>query len=142
MSHSTPPTSAHALASELLEGDVPALVLRLPSQVTDESVGPIQDEVRSRLPRSGGGVGGASGVVGGGGGAVLIIDFDKVTLINSIGITCLLQVQDECKRRSARLLLACLPEAISRFLQQLKLDRRFEVAPTVEAALAKAALPR
>lgn len=128
MSQSVPPASGSALGSELVPGDLPGLVLRLPSQVADEAVGPIQDEVRARLPRVAG--------------AVLVIDFERVTLINSIGITCLLQVQDECRRRGARLLLANLPEAISKFLKQLKLDRRFELASNVDAALARAAEPR
>jgi anti-anti-sigma factor len=99
------------------------LVITLPAHVSDESSTRILQEVRSRLPQVSD--------------PCLVLDFSGVTLLNSIGITCLLQLQDECRKRRARLCLAALPDVIFRFLEQLKLDRRFRIVPSVDSALSR-----
>ncbi len=120
----------HSLSAQLVGPDQQVLVLHLPAQFTDEWVAPVEREVADRLPRVNN--------------AALILDFRDVRLMNSIAITCVLHLQDACKARGAKLVLAELPEAISRFLSQLKLDRRFTIAPTVDQALVAAlnATPR
>jgi anti-anti-sigma factor len=110
------------LSSQLVGRDRNILVLRLPSMVTDEQVGLIQEEVRARLPRQRG--------------AGLILDFSSVELINSIGITCLLQVEEHCRKGGASMLVAGMPAAISQFLRQLRLDKRFLAQPTADDAVA------
>ncbi len=114
----------HNLSAQLVGPDQQVLVLHLPAQFTDEWVAPVEREVADRLPRVNN--------------AALILDFRDVRLMNSIAITCVLHLQDACKARGARLVLAELPEAISRFLSQLKLDRRFTIATTVDQALVAA----
>ncbi len=111
----------HPLATQVIGSEQNVLLVAMPPHVTHEAAGVIEEEVRNRLPR----------VTS----AVLILDFSGVSLINSIGITCLLQLQAECRKRQARMYLAALPEPIAKFLRQLKLDRRFLITPTVDAAM-------
>lgn len=99
------------------------LVVRLPSQLVDETASLIRDEVAHRLPNADG--------------AALVLDCAEVTLINSIGITCLLQVQDHCRRMKAKMLLASVPPAIDGFLRTVKLDKRFPARGSVEEAVAE-----
>jgi anti-anti-sigma factor len=110
------------LSSQLAGRDQTILIVRLPSMVTDEQVAVIQDEVRSRLPRVAG--------------AGLVFDLAAVELINSIGITCILQVEEHCRKSGAAFLLASVPAPIAQFLRQLKLDKRFPSRPTPEDAIA------
>ena len=110
------------IASHLKGNTSTILVVTLPSMVVDESAGLIRDEVTHRLPNAEG--------------AGLVLDFSAVELINSIGITCLLQVQDHCRRLRAGMLLAAVPASIQLFMKQLKLDRRFDFSPTIEDAVA------
>jgi anti-anti-sigma regulatory factor len=56
--------------------------------------------------------------------------------INSIGITCLLQIQDHCRRQGAALALAGVPASIAAFLKQLKLDSRFTRYESLDDAVA------
>lgn len=98
------------------------LVVRLPSHLVDETATLIRDEVSHRLPNADG--------------AALVLDCAEVTMINSIGITCLLQVQDHCRRMKAKMLLASVPGAIETFLRTVKLDKRFPAQPSVEDAVA------
>ena len=110
------------LSSQLVGRDRHILVVRLPAMVTDEQVAVIQDEVRARLPRQAG--------------AGLVFDFAAVELINFIGITCLLQVDEQSRKNGATMYLAQLPGPIGQFLKQLKLDRKFTQAATVDDAVA------
>ncbi len=109
------------LASELLGRDKEVLTLRLPSMVTDEQVSLIREEVRARMPRVAG--------------AGLVLDFAAVELINSIGITCLLQLEEDCRRQKAVMLLCQVSGPISQFLRQLKLDKRFVLVRDVDTAV-------
>lgn len=111
------------IRSEVL-GDPPTiLVVYLPAQVVDDSAAAILSEVTARLPNTMG--------------AGLVLDCSAVELVNSIGITCLLQVQDHCRRLNASMLLASMPPHIQLFLRQVKLDRRFTAAATVDDAVAQ-----
>jgi anti-anti-sigma factor len=97
------------------------LVVRLPAQLVDDTSALIREEVLQRLPNAEG--------------AGLVLDCADVSLINSIGITCLLQVQDHCRRMKASMRLAAIPPSIERFLRTVKLDKRFPSAGTVEEAV-------
>lgn len=97
------------------------LVVSMPATVVDETAEPIREAVEGNLPDSEG--------------AGAVLDCASVELINSIGITCLLQIQDFCRRRSAAFVLAAVPEPIRAFLGQLRLDKRFEMADSVEEAV-------
>lgn len=110
------------LGSQLAGRDQTVLVLHMPGKVTDEWTTAIQNEVRSRLPR--------------GAGSGLVLDFTHVELINSIGITCLLQVEEDCRRQGARMLMASVPERIWGFFKQVKLDRRFTAVADIDSAVA------
>ncbi|MBC7834480.1 MAG: STAS domain-containing protein [Phycisphaerales bacterium] len=98
------------------------LVVHLPTKLVDETTDPVREEVARRLPNADG--------------AGVVLDCRDVQLMNSIGITCLLQVQDLCRKRRAAFVLAGVPAPIATFLHQLKLDRRFVSLPTVEEAIA------
>jgi anti-anti-sigma factor len=105
-----------------LRGDASTiLVVVLPRALTGENASLVRDEVTGRLPNADG--------------AAAILDCSEVTLINSIGITCLLQVQDHCRRFGARMYLASVPPAIRTFLRQVKLDGRFPAAESVDDAV-------
>jgi anti-anti-sigma factor len=111
------------VSSQLSGGAGLVLIVRLPSQLVDETASLIRDEVAQRLPNADG--------------AGLVLDCSDVTLINSIGITCLLQVQDHCRRAKAGMLLASVPSAIEMFLKTVKLDKRFPAHRSVEEAVAE-----
>ncbi|MGE3106994.1 MAG: STAS domain-containing protein [Phycisphaerales bacterium] len=98
------------------------LVVRVPPQLVDDTASLLRAEVASRLPNADG--------------AGVVLDFAQVELINSIGITCLLQIQDQCRRLNSAMYLAAVPEPIQTFLSQLKLLKRFPAFPSVEDALA------
>ncbi len=97
-------------------------MLSLPEMVTDEQELQIRDAVRANLPRrSDGG---------------LILDCSCVELINSIGITCLLRVDEDCRKAGAKMYLAQVRAPIAQFLKQVGLDRKFVVMKTVDDAVA------
>ncbi|MBL8764322.1 MAG: STAS domain-containing protein [Phycisphaerae bacterium] len=98
------------------------LVVRLPRDVADETSAAIRREAESRLPRIQG--------------AGLVLDFGEVALLNSIGITTLLQMQDRCRQQGVRLLLARVPDRIGKFFETLRLHKRFEIIASVDAAVA------
>src|SRR5262249_38222588 len=104
--------------SELRGQSETILVVSLPTVLGDEAAVPIRDEVRAKLSNSDG--------------AGVVLDCREVELINSIGITCLLQVQDDCRRRRASFTLAAVPPSIVTFLTRLKLDKRFQRFESVE----------
>ncbi len=98
------------------------LVVRVPRDLNHEWADPLRLCVARNVPdRDGAGV---------------VLDMSSVEMISSIGIAALLQVQEMCKDRQARLLLAGMPQAQARLLSMLKLDRRFSQSPTVDDAVA------
>jgi anti-anti-sigma factor len=110
--------------SEIVGESGLVLVVHLPGAVVDETAVPIREEVIRRLPNAD-----RAGVV---------LDCRDVYLVNSIGITCLLQIQDHCRRQGASMALAGVPPTIVSFLRQLKLDTRFTRYESVEEAVAAA----
>lgn len=67
--------------------------------------------------------------------AALVLDFASTTLITSIGIAAILQVEEFCKDRAAPMAMAAVSPSIASFLKMLRLDRRFTQEPTAEAAI-------
>lgn len=116
------PASVSIVSSQLSGLNGLVLVVRLPAQLVDDTSALIRDEVAHRLPNAEG--------------AGLVLDCAEVSLINSIGITCLLQVQDHCRRMKAGMCLAAVPPAIETFLRTVKLDKRFPAHATVEGGVA------
>jgi anti-anti-sigma factor len=97
------------------------LVLELPEKLVDETIDLVQEAVRDGLPRADG--------------AAVVLDASQVALINSLGITCLLQIQDRCRSQQASMAIAALPQPIRTLLGQLRLDRRFDLRDTVDGAV-------
>lgn len=114
------------LSSQLVGPDQRILLIRLPGRVTDEHCGPIRHEVRSRLPRMDG--------------AAIVLDFGATTLINSIGITCLLSMEEEARADGVRVVLASLSAPVRAFFNQLRLLNRFTVSPSVDEAISTLSL--
>lgn len=69
--------------------------------------------------------------------AAAVLDMAGVEMISSIGIAALLQVLEVCKDRGAKALLAALPSSQVKFLTMLRLDRKFTVVESVDAAIAQ-----
>lgn len=108
-----------------LEGaDRAVLVVVLPPRVVDDTADALLELVERRLPDVGG--------------AGVLLDLSAVEMMNSIGITALLQVQDHCRRRGAGMGLAAMSGPIARFLSQLKLDKRFPVFGSIEDGIQSA----
>lgn len=97
------------------------LVFSLPQSVNHISADPIRQAVSRLLPNRDD--------------AALILDCADVTLITSIGITALLQIQERCRDAGAPMALAAMTSPIRRMLTMLKLDQQFNLAPTVDDAL-------
>lgn len=66
-------------------------------------------------------------------GAGLILDFDGVTLISSIGIAALLEINEAAGE--GRMVLVGLPGAQAKFLEMLRLDRKFRQAANLDDAI-------
>lgn len=111
------------LASHLAGPDHQVLVLHLPARVTDEHVTAIREEFQARLPRLDG--------------AGLVLDFTGVDFINSIGITCLLGIEEACRERAVRVCAAGASPMVQGFLKQLRLTARFPMAPSVDEGVAR-----
>lgn len=107
----------------LVGRDQSVLVVRLPRELNHETAEPLRTIVSRALPNHEG--------------AGVVLDLADVALVTSIGIAALLQVQEFCRDRGAGLILAGLPARQLAFLRMLKLDRKFEVAATVEDAVAR-----
>lgn len=97
------------------------LVFELPEQLVDDTIEPVQTAVRAALPQSDG--------------AALVLDAANLALLNSLGITALLQIQDLCRTRQAGMAIAALPQSTRTLLSQLRLDKRFDLYGTVDEAV-------
>lgn len=104
------------------DGEV--LVVVCPSEVTHDSGERLLRAVQRHLPNRDH--------------AVCVLDMAGVGLISSIGITALLQIDEVCSDRGARLVLAALPDRLRQFLKMLKLDSKFAFSSSVEDASAGA----
>lgn len=98
------------------------LLVTVPERVSHESAEGLVECVRRHLPARDD--------------AGLVLDMGEVVLISSIGVAALLQVRELCVDRTAPVCLARLPAAQMAFMRMLKLDRKFEYAPTVDDAVA------
>ncbi len=112
----------YAPAHHFAGRDGEALVVVCPPELTHDSGEALLRTVKRHLPNRDH--------------ARCILDMSGVGLISSIGITVLLQADEHCTDRGARLLIAGLPERQRQFLRMLKLDARFTFRDTVEDALA------
>lgn len=116
------------IRTDIPPGQDAALIVRLPPMVVDETASAVLAESERRLPHAQH--------------PGLILDFAGVQLINSIGITCLLQLDEMCRTRGGRMVLADVPPRIAQFLATLRLDRRLRAVATVADALAMLAAER
>ena len=71
--------------------------------------------------------------------AKLVLDMNAVPYMNSEGLNALVRVAAQANIQEGRIVLASLSPFISGVLQVTKLDRFFEVFPTVAAALTQLA---
>ena len=113
--------SMSQLGSRIAGADGNILVIHLPTRFTDEWIAHIRHEVESRLPPIDG--------------AALVLDFSAVTLVNSLGITCLLNLEERCRLAGASMALAGVRPVTLEFLKRVKLDRRFLQLATVDDAI-------
>jgi anti-anti-sigma factor len=96
-----------------------AIVVRLAGEVDVAASG----AVRSRVDGAAGGA--------------LVVELSEVTFVDSSGLRELLRAGMECERRGGRLLLAGVPPILERLLGLTGTAAMFDVAPTLEAALAR-----
>ena len=69
----------------------------------------------------------------------IILDLDKITFINSSGLNALIRIVAEANTREQRVIFAAPTAFVDGVFQATKLDRFFEVTPSVDAAFAKLA---
>lgn len=105
----------------LAGADREVLVVRIPKELTHETAEPLRACIMRQLPNRDG--------------AALILDCAEVTIISSIGIAALLQVQEFCLDRAVPALIAALHPRQEAFLRMLKLEQKFPLLPSVDAAL-------
>ncbi len=98
------------------------LVVHLPSAVNHVSADGIRSAVERALPSRDD--------------AGLVLDASRVTLITSVGIAMLLQLQEMCDDRRIGLLLISLVSPVRRMLELLRLDARFGIAADLDEAVA------
>lgn len=68
--------------------------------------------------------------------AGLVVDAAEITMITSIGIAALLQVQEHCRIAGAPMVLAAPSDVVRRMFALVRLERQFPTAPTVDEAVA------
>jgi anti-sigma B factor antagonist len=66
----------------------------------------------------------------------VVVDLAKVTLVDSHGVSALVTGMKRARQRLGDLRLVALPPSVSIIFQLTKLDRAFEILPSVEAAVA------
>lgn len=98
------------------------LVVRLPPAINHVTADPLRRDVERLLPNRDD--------------AGLVLDAADVTLITSIGIAALLQIEDRCKSLGAPIVVVALTQPIRSMLGLLRLDTRFVEADTIEDAVA------
>jgi len=67
--------------------------------------------------------------------SLIVIDLSKVQLLPSLALGLLIQVSNKCKSRQQKLKLAAVQAPVRQVFAITRLDRIFEFAPTVEAAM-------
>ena len=66
---------------------------------------------------------------------LVVIDLSKVQLLPSLALGLLVQISSKCKARQQKLKLAGVQPSVRQVFAITRLDRVFEFAPTVEAAI-------
>jgi anti-sigma B factor antagonist len=66
---------------------------------------------------------------------LVVLDLSRVTILPSLALGLLVQISNTCKGRQQKLKLAGLQPQIRQVFAITKLDRVFELAPSVEAAI-------
>jgi anti-anti-sigma factor len=74
---------------------------------------------------------------GSGGVQLVVIDLSKVTIVPSMALGLLVQMSNKCKAREQRLKLAGVPPQVRQVFTITRLDRVFQFADSVDAALAQ-----
>lgn len=64
-----------------------------------------------------------------------VVNFEKLSSIDSAGLEALLWLQEQCRHRQGDLKLAGLDETARQILLMTRLDRRFDVHPGVVQAV-------
>ena len=73
----------------------------------------------------------------GGGVQLIVLDLSKVMLLPSMALGLLVQMSNKCKAREQRLKLAGVPPQVRQVFTITRLDRVFQFADSVDAALAQ-----
>jgi anti-anti-sigma factor len=73
----------------------------------------------------------------GGGVQLIVLDLSKVMLLPSMALGLLVQMSNKCKAREQRLKLAGVPAPVRQVFTITRLDRVFQFADSVDAALAQ-----
>jgi anti-sigma B factor antagonist len=74
---------------------------------------------------------------GAGGVQLVVLELSKVTILPSMALGLLVQIANKCKAREQRLKLAAMPPQVRQVFTITRLDRGFQFADTVDAALAQ-----
>ena len=67
--------------------------------------------------------------------SLVVIDLSKVHLLPSLALGLLVQISSKCKARQQKLKLAAVQPAVRQVFAITRLDRVFEFASTVDAAI-------
>ena len=73
----------------------------------------------------------------GGGVQLVVIELSKVMILPSMALGLLVQIANKCKAREQRLKLAGVPPQVRQVFSITRLDRVFQFADNVDAALAQ-----
>jgi anti-anti-sigma factor len=96
-------------------------VVRLPERLThDTSIG-VRLAIERSLPNRDG--------------AALVLDMADVSLVTSLGVATLLQIQEFCRDRGAPMRVAGLSVHLRSFFEMLGLEDKFELADNVDEAV-------
>lgn len=109
------------VSTQLIGEDRQILVVRLPQAVNHLTAEDIRSAVERELPKRDD--------------AGLVLDASEVSLITSVGIAMLLQLQEHCDDRDTGMLLVSLVPPVLRMLELLRLDARFRTASDLEEAV-------
>ena len=116
--------------SETPEKPAPVTVQRTGSTVVARAhVKMMDDEALKTLRRLVDEASGAGGV------QLVVIELSKVTILPSMALGLLVQISNKCKSREQRLTLAGVPPLVRQVFSITRLDRVFQFADNVEAAM-------
>lgn len=102
--------------------DQGVLIVRLPERLTHDNAGSVRLAVERGLPNRDG--------------AGLVLDMGDVSLITSLGVATLLQIQEFCRDRGTPMRVAGLTPRLRSFFEMLGLEDNFDLSESVEDAVA------